>query len=464
MDIDVKQVKYNYGKFHIPTQSEDSGGVIQMEGCESTGVNSTALGNDTQAIGDYSQSQGTGTTAVGDNSSASGAGQEILVSATASLSGGSQFCTFSSKVTMNEGDALKFIVNEEVKYRKVLAVSSNASNTFVTLDDAISSQDVSGITVYKVYGIALGVNSHVEGNKNIAYGDASHAEGVSTVAASDAAHAEGWNTRALALRSHTEGSGTLAKSKDAHAEGDGTQALGSESHAEGKNTVAGSNCCHAEGEGTITWGSRSHAEGFGTLVNKAWTVSCNANAVTYTTSDAHDLQVGQVVKVTSNNSSQDYVAVTSIGSATTFTGEQPRTTAISNAAAAVVLGCTHGADAHSEGTRCTASNTGAHAEGDTTIAGASGSHAEGKYTHAINTAEHAEGQYNVSNKATTTFGNKGNTIHSVGIGDSSARKNAFEIMQNGDIYVLGIGSYNGTNAGANGVKTLQEVLRDLGAT
>ena len=33
--------------------------------------------------------------------------------------------------------------------------------------------------------------------------------------------------------------------------------------------------------------------------------------------------------------------------------------------------------------------------------------------------------------------------------------NAFEIMQNGDIYVVGLGGYDGTNAGATGVQTLQ---------
>ena len=93
----------------------------------------------------------------------------------------------------------------------------------------------------------------------------------------------------------------------------------------------------------------------------------------------------------------------------------------------------------------------------------SGTHAEGRYTNAYNNAEHAEGQYNVSNKASTSFGNAGNTAHSIGIGTAdNDRKNAFEIMQNGDVYVKGIGGYDGTNAGASGVKTLQAVIAALG--
>lgn len=41
------------------------------------------------------------------------------------------------------------------------------------------------------------------------------------------------------------------------------------------------------------------------------------------------------------------------------------------------------------------------------------------------------------------------------------RKNAFEIMMNGDIYVIGIGGYDGTNASASTSSTLQTVLQSL---
>ena len=64
------------------------------------------------------------------------------------------------------------------------------------------------------------------------------------------------------------------------------------------------------------------------------------------------------------------------------------------------------------------------------------SHVEGKYNKVLNYSEHASGQYNVSNKANTTWGDSGNTLFSVGNGTAdNARHNAFEIRQNGDIYL-----------------------------
>ena len=64
------------------------------------------------------------------------------------------------------------------------------------------------------------------------------------------------------------------------------------------------------------------------------------------------------------------------------------------------------------------------------------SHVEGKYNKVLNYSEHASGQYNISNKANTTWGDSGNTLFSVGNGTAdNARHNAFEIRQNGDIYI-----------------------------
>ena len=64
------------------------------------------------------------------------------------------------------------------------------------------------------------------------------------------------------------------------------------------------------------------------------------------------------------------------------------------------------------------------------------SHVEGKYNKVLNYSEHASGQYNNSVSASTTFGDSGNTLFSVGNGtDDNARHNAFEIRQNGDIYI-----------------------------
>ena len=132
--------------------------------------------------------------------------------------------------------------------------------------------------------------------------------------------------------------------------------------------------------------------------------------------------------------------------------------------------CAGGFNSHSEGENTEARGTNSHSEGGHTLAGgtyeeenchAEGyytsamtnySHAEGYYTYTSNNSEHSQGRYNVSNKANTTWGDSGNTLFSVGNGTStSARHNAFEIRQNGDIYFFD---------GTNDVK-LQDVISNI---
>ena len=77
------------------------------------------------------------------------------------------------------------------------------------------------------------------------------------------------------------------------------------------------------------------------------------------------------------------------------------------------------------------------------VANGTYSSAIGNSTIANNFAEHASGQFNVSNSGAE---GKNNTLSSIGIGTSDdSRKNAFEVMKNGDLYVYGIGEYDGTN-------------------
>lgn len=124
-------------------------------------------------------------------------------------------------------------------------------------------------------------------------------------------------------------------------------------------------------------------------------------------------------------------------------------------------------DAHAEGTHTIASGTASHAEGwgtETyyTTASGGGSHAEGVCTIAQNLGEHAEGCSNISHKASDIEGNAGNTQHSVGVGNGSTRTNAFEIMQNADMYIKGVGGYDGVHIKGQDsgitVSTVQEVI------
>ena len=91
---------------------------------------------------------------------------------------------------------------------------------------------------------------------------------------------------------------------------------------------------------------------------------------------------------------------------------------------------------HSEGLGTSSTADASHSEGRNTVASGNYSHSEGDEVNATNQCEHSQGRYNVSHKASNTWGDSGNTLFSVGNGTANnARHNAFEIRQNGDIYI-----------------------------
>ena len=222
-----------------------------------------------------------------------------------------------------------------------------------------------------------GLNSVVlKGSSGTASGDYSVAEGYMTTSSGMVSHAEGGATIAGGQGSHAEGIQTEAISGASHAEGYITKAYNNAAHAEGWETVASGNYSHAEGQETIASGARSHSEGYETTAS-----GTSSHAEGYAT-----------------RGSGDY--------------------------------------SHAEGSETLASGNSSHAEGSGTIAKAFYSHTEGLSTIANNDSEHASGQYNISSSASTTFGDSGNTLFSVGNGTADdARHNAFEIRQNGDIYI-----------------------------
>ena len=171
------------------------------------------------------------------------------------------------------------------------------------------------------------------------------------------------------------------------------------SFAEGEDTTASGYASHTEGVGTKASGYTSHAEGY------------NSQALEY------------------------------------YSHAEGASTIASNYYA------------HAEGYSTTASGNSSHAEGFHTITSGNYSHTEGDHTIAQNTSEHAQGKYNKSNSYTDNDKTI-NTIHSTGIGTSNNdRKNAVEVMDNGDVYVIGIGGYDGTNP--ESAQTLQQVIASL---
>lgn len=193
----------------------------------------------------------------------------------------------------------------------------------------------------------------------------------------------------------------------------GDMDLGDGAHSEGVNTKATQRGSHAEGRDTYAAGQYSHAEGRETEAFYA--------------SHAE----GRGSKATGDVSHAEGLGTYAIGDHT-----------------------------HAEGQNTHAVGLNAHAEGLRGWANGQHSHAEGVDTVTSNTAEHAEGKFNKSNKADGSFGSAGNTLHSIGIGISASdRKNAFEIMQNGDAYLLGVGGYDGKNPAAS--KAVQQIIGAL---
>lgn len=107
--------------------------------------------------------------------------------------------------------------------------------------------------------------------------------------------------------------------------------------------------------------------------------------------------------------------------------------------------------AHAEGQGCSANGDASHAEGKGTDVEGHYGHAEGLRTIVENDCEHAEGCYNVSNTGTR---------HSIGIGTSeSDRRNALEVMDDGRVYVKGVGGYDGV-LDEEADSSLQDVLEE----
>ena len=118
-----------------------------------------------------------------------------------------------------------------------------------------------------------------------------------------------------------------------------------------------------------------------------------------------------------------------------------------------------GMGSHAEGFGTTTNDNYSHAEGYNTTAKGVASHAEGRYTKTNNLSEHASGQYNNSVSASTTFGDSGNTLFSLGNGESeSTSHNAFEIRQNGDIYIADTNDTSTTNYYEKPMIKLQDAL------
>ena len=244
-------------------------------------------------------------------------------------------------------------------------------------------------------------------------------------------------------------------------------AEGNCSHAEGSSTTANNSYEHACGFMNVSHSEENHKTRFSIGIGDKTTVPERTNAVEVMQNGdvyIYDVNGYDGINVGAGQSLQ-YFLKNKVGVGKRYNDNGGE---IFNSSSNIASGNY----SHAEGNNSQATGVQSHAENISTASGSNShaenagtaegsySHAEGYRTIASNMAEHAEGEYNISHKSGLL---KGVTLHSVGIGDSSSRKNAHEIMKNGDHYIYGIGGYDGTEikSNTNGIKTLQDVITDL---
>ena len=321
---------------------------------------------------------------------------------------------------------------------------------------------------------ASGHAAHAEGQKTKATGYASHAEGGSTEPAYQThaegkfAHAEGNRTHAAKDASHAEGYATTANGTCSHAEGNKTTATGEDSHAEGNTTNAVGLYAHAEGQNTTAKGQAAHAEGNNTKTGECSTYDSNYETIS-TSGNNYGHAEGNNTAAGGMSSHAEGEGSNAFGRASHSEGQSGAAIGLAaHSEGELTMACGEGS--HSEGIYTqagkavkngddvTISGSAAHAEGYSTKSLGDNSHAEGKNTIANNESEHAQGRFNASHTHASDTSQQ--TIDSVGIGSKEAdRKNATETMANGDLYIYGIGGYNGQNPSE--AKTVQAVISEL---
>lgn len=320
--------------------------------------------------------------------------------------------------------------------------------------------------------LASGAQAHAEGGVTVASGQYSHAEGGLTKATAGGAHAEGVYSIASGSYSHAEGQGSVSSSIRSHAEGYYSLAAGSQSHAECDRSIARGISSHSESL-SCSYGLRSHVEGGDKGIDVFPVGAANATSYTSTWDTEFDsirnaigdTALCNIIKgsaiLTKSATAMNPIIITdaSLSNNTlSFTLEKT----LSNTALDgsvnywITFSIAYGVTSHSENSGNVSYGGNSHAEGSYNVALGEYSHVEGLFTFTNNASEHAEGSYNLSTKTSTTYGDAGNTQHSIGIGTSSARKNAVEVMQNGDAYLYGVGSYDGTNYSS--ASSLQTVI------
>ena len=283
----------------------------------------------------------------------------------------------------------------------------------------------------------LGDNSHVEGHSSVVYGHVGHAEG-QYCAAGDLDQIEKPSSERTDAACHAEGIRTTAKEMASHSEGIDTHSMGVASHAEGRGSYTSGDASHAEGLNTKSGVKGFYFKGIDIKNKKIYLSTTKPDTIKtsgFSSSDFENIDFpydieADMLSIINGNIYYDCLKVTQIKNKSVIYVESLPFTSVAEfnelfknsnytifclskyklGAVSVTFGC--------------------HSEGYETRSFGLGSHSDGYNTIAKNVGEHASGIYNVSN---------GDTQFSIGVGTSEDdRKNAFEVKQNGDIYIEGV--------------------------
>ena len=388
-----------------------SGVSSHAEGSSTTASNlgAHAEGRNTEASGNASHAEGNYCKATGSYSHAEGFYSESL-NLGAHSEGGSSIS--KSCYSHTEGAACVTGYTDAAPEKNELTAPSN------TDDSKGGYAHAEGMAT-----LSIGKASHTEGRKTFASGNYSHAEGNITTSSGTSSHAEGSETKATNTGAHSEGRNTEASGNASHAEGNYSKAVGTHSHAEGYYTESNGNYSHAEGHYSKTNGIGAHAEG--------------ANSVAgYNSSEtkpsSNDL-------IAPSNTSDEGGYAHAEGGATLAVGKASHAEGWKTFA--------FGNYSHAEGHSSESLGNYSHVEGAGNIASGEASHAEGAGNETRNYAQHICGTF-------ATIDTTGETIFQIGVGsDESDRNNAVETTNVGDIYIKGVSGYNGSNRGAEIVKS-----------
>ena len=359
--------------------------------------------------------------------------------------------------------------------------------------------------------------SHADGKLTTAFSKYSNATGYITEAVGFAAHSEGSSTVAGGGQSHAEGYQTIASSNNSHAEGSKTIAGGSQSHAEGLETIAAHDNEHAEGkynksnqllvppEGfvdlglSVKWASNN----LGAIVSRhandwygvyyGW---AEKNAKENYTEAGYDFGMqGNMTKYNATDHKEIVEAVDDVATVKLGTGFRIPSLAeiaelydtekitrewvmnyngVSGLNGMIFVSKVPGFVGHYIFIPATGYIDGTTSTGaETTINFWTNTVDASNLDNAIHTVITTSGCTTGScerhightiRPVAATGSTKVNTIHSIGIGSSrTSRKNAVEVMDNGFVYVNGLGGYEGDNTESGTILTLQQVIKNLEA-